>query len=120
VKRICIDFDGVIHAYYDVPWTGETSIKGAPVPGAKEAIQKLKAAGHKIIVNSARFSSNPEAVVAIQVWLEIWGIPYDVISLYKPYADIYLDDRALCFNGDWAKTVNDCENFKPWCKDFAK
>jgi hypothetical protein len=33
--------------------------------------------------------------------IEIWRRPY------KPPADIYIDDRALCFEGDWEDTLRE-------------
>lgn len=32
----------------------------------------------------------------------------------KPLADVYVDDRALCFKGDWEQTLREIFSFKPW------
>jgi hypothetical protein len=42
-------------------------------------------------------------------------IPYDKIWTFgKPMADIFIDDRAISFVGDWEDTVKQVENFKVW------
>ncbi len=34
----------------------------------------------------------------------------------KPYADVYIDDRAIQFNGDWDKTIKEALKFQSWEK----
>jgi hypothetical protein len=29
-------------------------------------------------------------------------------------ADIFIDDRAIGFRGDWSQTLKEVENFKVW------
>ncbi|MEO0641374.1 MAG: hypothetical protein AAFY70_16695 [Bacteroidota bacterium] len=50
--KIAIDFDGVLHLY-SKGWNGG-EIYDPPVPGAKEAMQKLKAQGHTLYIFSTR------------------------------------------------------------------
>ncbi|KKL05175.1 hypothetical protein LCGC14_2608680 [marine sediment metagenome] len=33
------------------------------------------------------------------------GIPFDEITVYKPLAEYYIDDRAIRFGGDWEQTM---------------
>jgi len=35
----------------------------------------------------------------------------------KPTAHIYIDDRAVCFNGVWDDTIKNIESFKQWQLD---
>ena len=118
-KRVCLDFDGVIHAYHKVPWTGPASIQGAPIPGAKEGMQKLRELGYKLYINSARFGHDRQSMASAKEWLEKWQLPYDEICEHKPYADFYIDDRGLTFAGDWIKTVDEIQNFQSWVKDYS-
>ena len=109
--RICIDVDGTIcitkaahESYADAP----------PMPGAIDAIKKLKDAGHYIIIATARgmktSESNLGRIVANQSvilidWLNKYEIPYDEIWFSKPLADFYIDDKAVKFT-DWKNTIN--------------
>jgi hypothetical protein len=39
----------------------------------------------------------------------------------KPIAHVYIDDRAITFNGDWKETLKQIEEFQPWMeKSFSK
>jgi hypothetical protein len=117
-KTICIDLDGTI-AYYD-DWKGESNI-GDPIPGVVEATKELKGNGWKIIIYTTR--SNRKIV---RSYLKKNNISFDFINENpeqpenavggKLYADIYLDDRAIQFNGDWSVTVKEILNFKPWMR----
>jgi histidinol phosphatase-like enzyme len=108
MKTIAIDLDGVIFKYDG--WKGLFDW-GDPVEGALGALDMLKRAGWTIIIFTTR--TNPETnpgystrqlsqLVADK--LDEYGIPWDEISLYKPLADVYLDDRAMKFDG-WAKAL---------------
>lgn len=113
--RICIDLDGVIcelrrpdQSYEEVP----------PVPEAVERIRSLRAAGHEIIIHTARHmktcGGNVGAVIARQGeitlrWLSRYGVEYDEIHFGKPHADVYLDDNALRFSS-WLEIEPDGGN----------
>lgn len=109
-RTICLDFDGVVHSYVS-GWKGVTSIPDAPVPGAKEAIDTLRAQGYEVVIFSTR-SSTPDGLYAMQRWLEDNGIHADRVSAEKPPALIYVDDRGLKFDGDWPQTLQDISGFR--------
>lgn len=116
---IAIDFDGVIHGY-SKGWSGG-DIYDPPVPGTKEALQKLKDAGHKLYIFSTRSNKifhkkdKVDQNKAMKAWMDEHEIPYDKIWTFgKPMADLFIDDRALCFKGDWNDTVNQALEFKTW------
>lgn len=115
MKTIVFDFDGVIHSYM-TPWqptdTVET-IKDPPVEGIKEAIDELKALGYEIIVVSTR-CAEPAGVEAIKNYLNKYNIVVDNIMATKPPAVCYVDDRAVCFDGNPQRLLNQIKAFIPW------
>ena len=101
--RICVDLDGVVCKLKN---PGESYAELAPVEGAAEALQAMRAAGHTVILYTARHmktcGGNVGQVVARQGkvtldWLARHNIPYDEIYFGKPYADVYIDDNAYRF-----------------------
>ena len=124
---LCVDFDGVIHSYSS-GWKDACEIPDPPVPGA---FAWLYTAGEhwQVCVYSSR-SKEDGAIAAMQRWFykhadtELDGLvsPSEFLAglsfpTQKPAANMTIDDRALCFEGDWsaidAKALLD---FKPWNK----
>ena len=76
---IMIDLDGVISTeerVFDRPLA-------KPIDGAREALQRLKDAGHTVVVYTAR--GWPEYKVT-KHWLDQHGMAYDAIHMGKPIA----------------------------------
>jgi len=105
-KTIAIDLDGTILEYNG--WKGHSWF-GRPIRGVREALKKLKEAGFVIIIWTTRPNRSDVART-----LKIHGIPFDYINEnpYQPpdtsnkiYADYYIDDRAIEFDGDWKKVL---------------
>jgi hypothetical protein len=116
-KTIAIDLDGVILEYVD-PWNGPDHF-GAPLPGAVEAITKLKNLGYEIAIYTTRNNSLAAhnqghdafcLTAKVREKLDEYGIPYDFISVFKPLARYYIDDRAVRFSGDWQNTLHEIGN----------
>src|SRR4051812_24022567 len=92
---VCLDFDGVLHAY-SKGWADGT-IYDPPVPGAVAAVRSIVEAGYKVVVCTCR-----EPVEDVQVWLSRnFRLTLEVTNR-KPAAFVYIDDRALRFEGSWA------------------
>jgi hypothetical protein len=125
-KVAAVDFDGVIHKYGNGWQKG--IIYDETVPGAKDGVQALKDAGFYILIYTTRTNpqfrrkGEPEQYDQLVQYLEKNEIPYDQIYVGsgKPMADIYLDDRAIPFTGDWNKAVELATAFKPWNRPDAK
>lgn len=105
--RICIDLDGTICT---IRKDGETYADVKVKPGAAERIRALRAAGHTIIINTARNMGSTGHNVGKALknvgkmtfeWLEKNGIEYDEIFFGKPNADITIDDRVVRFQDNW-------------------
>jgi len=113
--KICIDVDGVL---CELRRPEQTYAEVAPLPGAVEKMQALKASGHYLILCTARHmatcNSNAGLVVARQGktlldWLAQHGMPYDELWFGKPHADVYLDDNAHRFT-EWGEISGDGSN----------
>lgn len=111
---ICVDFDGVIHAY-SKGWTSATDIYDEPTDGAVQAIAKLRER-FRVVVLSTRLTNGVAAVAAVRTWLEKHGIKVDSLSAKKVPAVAYIDDRAVNFDGCWARTTDEVMAFQPWTK----
>jgi dTDP-glucose pyrophosphorylase len=90
--RICIDIDGTVCEYRSP--TGDYA-STLPLPHAAAFIRARKEEGHTIILHTARQGET------LLRWLAEHGVPYDELVFGKPYADIYIDDNALRFEGNW-------------------
>ncbi len=112
--KVCFDFDGVIHSYVS-GYLGDDVIPDPPVPGIKEAIDRLREAGYQVVVLSSR-SASREGREAMREWFAEYGITIDGIYTTKPSARCYVDDRAVCFDGDPSKLFDIIDNFEPWWK----
>mgnify|MGYP000868808787 CR=1 FL=1 len=113
--RICLDLDGVV---CELKQEGQTYADVAPLPGAIAKIRQLKAAGHTVILHTARHmktcQGNPGMVIARvgQItldWLARHEIPYEEIHFGKPWAHVYIDDNALRFSS-WDEILGDGSN----------
>lgn len=120
-KTIAVDFDGVISKYDKFLGKGVFS---PPVDGVAKGMQELRDAGWIIIVHTTRSETD-----CILSYMEKYSIPFDFInynpknvllglSLGKPIADVYLDDRAIRFDGNWGQDIIDnINNAKEWWRD---
>ncbi len=97
---------------------GQTYADVAPIPGAAEKVRGLKAAGHKIIIYTARHMKTCQGNAGLVIarigpmtldWLKRHDIPYDEIYFGKPWADVYIDDNAVRFQ-TWDNFAADGSN----------
>lgn len=121
---LCLDFDGVCHAYTS-GWQGADVIPDGVVPGLFEFLED--AARHfNIQVFSSR-SNQPGGIEAMRTWFEqqhrVWlgdkftgneTLPISYPT-EKPSAFVTLDDRAITFTGQWPE-MEFLRKFKPWNK----
>jgi phosphoglycolate phosphatase-like HAD superfamily hydrolase len=115
-KTVVFDFDGVIHSYIS-GWKGETCIPDPPVQGIDRALRALKDAGYEVVIVSTRCSTQV-GVDAINLWLYQNGLAQyvDKVCKEKPPAIVYIDDRAICFDGNPDTLLEKVNEFKPWYK----
>lgn len=113
-STVVFDFDGVIHSYSS-GWQGADVISDPPVPGIKEALKSIHDAGYKIVIVSSRCSCN-KGIMAMKEWLFNNGLLkfVDGIQRLKPPAIVYIDDRAICFDGNPSTLLDKINKFTPW------
>lgn len=126
MKTIAIDFDGVIHKYSG-GWK-DGSIYDEPIEGAFEFIKQLMEDGYSVFIFSARNSRQIKKWLdkylwhydcmfgdyedkfyyygykaeIIHFWTKFWNKPNVLgITNRKLPALAYIDDRAICFKGNW-------------------
>jgi uncharacterized HAD superfamily protein len=95
--QLIIDLDGTICSEEK---TFSRSL-AKPKKDAKESIEKLKNAGHIIIIYSARSWNEYEMTID---WLKKNKIPFDQLVLGKPIGDYWIDDRAINFTS-WKSVI---------------
>ena len=110
-KTVVFDFDGVIHSYTS-GWIGDTAIPDPPFPGIREAIVDIRKK-YRVVVVSTRCASE-EGKAAIKEWLAKYDIVVDDITKEKPPAVVYIDDRAICFDGHADLLAARIEAFQPF------
>ena len=112
-NAIAVDFDGVIAEFTD-----DINKFGEIIPGVRDALTELHSHGYKIIIHTARPVNNGH-LERLADYLTKSEVPFDEINTnsdcewksQKPLADLYIDDRACRFEGDWSKTLEDAKGF---------
>lgn len=110
-KSIVVDFDGTLAEDDKFPDLGK------PMPGAIEAMKRLKAAGYAIVVFTCRMNrmhgdrAAEHQRKSIEEWLKRYDIPYDRIDdgrNGKPFAHWYIDNKNLEYKGgnDWQRLTS--------------
>lgn len=103
--KIAVDFDGTIHDPFNVR---KGYKMGQPIPGAAQSLSRLQTMGHEIIIFPT-WADTQERRKALVDWLHYFGVPFDDITSVKPEADLYIDNNAYRFTGDWKQAQLDIE-----------
>lgn len=114
-KTAAFDLDGTVCQYQE--GMAEDNEFGPPIPGIVEEMKKLKAAGWKIIIWTCRGKSQ-----RMIKHLKKHGVPFDEINTNssgphdspKIYADVYVDDRAISFDGNTKGLAERIKRHRPW------
>jgi hypothetical protein len=113
---VCVDVDGTIFARAEFPYVGRL------IEGAREALSELRRRGYKVVIWSGRNSSlvntplvRSVSLNLVKVALDVNGIEYDAIDYGeagKIPCEIYIDDRAIGFRGDWGAVLEEVERLE--------
>jgi len=91
VKVYCFDVDGTICSNTDGDYE-----RAIPFIAMIRKIGSLYEKGHKIIMYTARGSTTGiDWYDFTKKQLENWGVKYHELFMGKPYADVYIDDKAI-------------------------
>jgi len=106
-RIVCVDLDGVLNTYTE--WVSPEFFH-PPRDGAREFLRELHEAGYRVVILTVRWHEWARA------WLEKNDMSdfVDEVTDRKPPAVAYIDDRALCFRGDFAETLESLRKFKPF------
>lgn len=87
----CFDIDGTICTNTD-----GTYEQAQPYPEVIEKVNRLHGQGHSIIFYTARGSTTGiDWTELTKKQLECWNVKYDKLIMGKPYAHLYIDDKAI-------------------------
>lgn len=105
----CVDLDGVLNTYDG--WKGENHF-AQPRTGVHDFLLNL-GADFEIVVHTTR---DPEKT---RKWLkahQLWSL-VEGVSRVKPPAVVYIDDRAVQFNGDYDEALEAARSFAPFWQE---
>lgn len=127
---IAVDFDGVL-SQWDGQWRGLHVVDGPPIPGAIEwlylTIQHFDISVHSVRCNTWRGRRALRRWIRLNAGL-LWhdspdglGLGHIRVAKGKPPALVYLDDRAMRFDGpeSWP-TRQQIHDARPWHKARAQ
>ena len=108
-QRILIDLDGVLNIY------GKEKFNENYIPeikvGAKEFVAELSK-------NADLYLFTTRNLILTAKWLIKYELDIffkDITNIKIP-AQIYIDDRAICFKGNYNETLQEIKNFKVYYK----
>lgn len=118
---LAVDFDqtikddSLVHTGYRM---------GPPAVGAITVLNRLKDAGHQIIIFTARNVQDERVYKAVADWLDYFKIPYHgITNIKKTEFDVYIDNRALHYTS-WQQVDTDINkllnNWGKWSNDAAE
>lgn len=114
---VAVDFDGVLH-HYSTPWVAAHIIPDPPVAGAMAWLTDIRR-DFDVIIFTTR-GKTWRGRRAVRRWLNLWRPEQDgdsfPVTAVKPAALVYLDDRAMRFNGVSFPSANELHAHRPWHK----
>lgn len=101
---VCVDFNGVLDAY--TGWRGPAHFD-PPRDGARECLEQLRARRFRVVIFTLRWPDD------VWRWLREHRLDHlvDEVTDTKPAAHVFIDDRAVCFRGDFAATLEEIDGF---------
>jgi uncharacterized protein with von Willebrand factor type A (vWA) domain len=101
----CVDLNGVLDQYRG--WQGEEHWD-APREGAADFLRALRARGYRVVVHTTRWRDDAERWLREHQLFEL----VDEVTDRKVAAHVFIDDRAVCFRGDYDATLAEVDAFR--------
>jgi hypothetical protein len=100
----CVDLNGVLDAY--TGWRGPEHFD-PPREGARAFLEALRLRGYRVVIFTTRYDRD------VWAWAAAHGLTdlIDEVTDRKPAAHVFVDDRAVCFRGDFAATLREIDAF---------
>lgn len=98
---VAIEMDGVISTHIPNYMALSAVEECTLIPGAKEAVDKIVALGHRILIYTCRDASLGPVT---ELWLQKNKITYNNILCNKPRYDLAIDN-CVCKFTDWASVL---------------
>lgn len=113
---VAVDFDGVLHSYTS-PWVDASVIPDPPVAGAADWLNAIRE-DFEVVIFTTRGNCE-EGRDAVRYYLGQAGVRDAEtlrVTAEKIPALVYIDDRALRFDGSNFPTTQQVHQLKPWNK----
>ena len=108
-KKILIDLDGVLNEY------GSESYDANYIPnikkGAKEFVKELSNHAELYLFTSRNLMLSAKWLIANDIDTYFQDVTNVKIPSY-----LYIDDRCICFKGDYNETLKEIKDFKVYWK----
>lgn len=107
-KTILVDLDGVLNQYngnYESDFIPDIS------DGAKNFIEKL----YETYIIKIFTTRDKNLTINWLIKNNLDKYIADVTNIKEP-AFLHIDDRCICFDGNFSNTLDQIQNFKPWYK----
>ena len=113
LETVCVDLDGVLNTFDE--WR-DPEFFHPPREGAREFLAALNASGFRVVILTVRWHE------WVSEWLKQHGLSQyvDEVTDRKPPARAYVDDRAVCFSGDFDDTLRHIQTFRPFWETRAE
>ena len=100
----CIDLNGVLDTY--TGWRGADHFDPLR-PGGRAFLEALRSRGYRIVIFTTRYADD------VWRWLREQGVEDLIADVTdrKPAAHVFVDDRAVCFRGDFDQTLREIDAF---------
>jgi len=119
-KRVFVDLDGTL-ADYSKGFQG-FEIIGPPLPETRPFLKRLTQMGYQVWIWTVRVDPGPRTTEELQkhkAVVRAWLQEHDLVQFItgiigKPYANFYVDDRAITFAGSVENVLRHMKMFGRW------